>query len=135
MFHFALTPVYSFSLFSPTLTANLGFSAARAQLMSVPPYVFAAITTVLAGYTSDKMQKRAPLIIICSLTGAVGFIMLRSTKIVGVQYTGLFLAAAGGQWQNCPRPANFTDCDDIGYPLIPLIVSFGANNAGGSLKK
>jgi len=117
MFHFCLTPVYSFSLFSPTLTANLGFSAARAQLMSVPPYVLAAITTVVAGYTSDKIEKRAPVIIICSLTGALGFVLLLSTKIVGVQYTGLFLAAAGG------------------YPLIPLVVSFGANNAGGSLKK
>jgi hypothetical protein len=28
-------PVYSFSLFSPTLTANLGYSASNAQLLSV----------------------------------------------------------------------------------------------------
>jgi len=117
MFHFCLTPVYSFSLFSPTLTANLGYAAARAQLMSVPPYVLAAITTVLAGYFSDKMQIRAPIIMISSATGALGFIMLRATGNVGVQYTGLFLAAAGG------------------YPLIPLVVSWGSNNVGGSLKK
>ena len=30
----ALTPVYTFSLFSPTLTANLGYKAATAQLVS-----------------------------------------------------------------------------------------------------
>lgn len=27
MFHFCLMPVYSFSLFSPTLVANMGYSA------------------------------------------------------------------------------------------------------------
>ena len=37
MFHFCLMPVYSFSLFSPTLTANLGYSAANAQLLSGEP--------------------------------------------------------------------------------------------------
>jgi len=117
MFHFCLTPVYSFSLFSPTLVANLGYTAANAQLLSVPPYVLAALTTVLAGWLSDRKQIRAPFIIISSLTGALGFILLICTGTPGVQYVGLFLAAAGG------------------YPLIPLVVSFGANNSGGSLKK
>lgn len=91
--------------------------SARAQLLSVPPYVLAAITTVLAGWFSDKAQMRAPFIMGCSAVGALGFMLLIVTKIPGVQYVGLFLAAAGG------------------YPLIPLVVSFGANNCGGSLKK
>jgi sugar phosphate permease len=34
MFHAALMPVYTFSIFSPTLTANLGYTAATAQLVS-----------------------------------------------------------------------------------------------------
>jgi len=117
MFQGALMPLYCFSLFSPTLTANLGYTAARAQLMSVPPYVLAAGTTVLAGYYSDKMKKRAPLIIPFSLCGGLGFILLISNQIPGVNYTGLFLAAAGV------------------YPLIPLVVSWGSNCMGGSLKK
>lgn len=33
----SLMPVYCFSLFSPTLVANLGYVAATAQLLSVPP--------------------------------------------------------------------------------------------------
>jgi hypothetical protein len=33
MFHAALMPVYTFSIFSPTLTANLGYTAATAQLV------------------------------------------------------------------------------------------------------
>lgn len=71
----------------------------------------------MAGWYSDRAQMRAPFIMLCSGVGAIGFLLLIATNIPGVQYTGLFLAAAGG------------------YPLIPLVVSFGANNCGGSLKK
>jgi hypothetical protein len=35
MFQGGLMPVYCFSLFSPTLTANLGYTAATAQLVSI----------------------------------------------------------------------------------------------------
>ena len=85
-----LMPVYSFSLFSPTLTANLGYSAANAQLLSVvsestmtvlsgadidmrqPPYILAALTTVSAGFLSDKLQHRSGLVMLFSAIGALG---------------------------------------------------------------
>lgn len=41
MFHAALMPVYTFSLFSPTLTANLGYEAATAQLVRSIIAIFA----------------------------------------------------------------------------------------------
>ena len=110
-------PVYCFSLFAPTLTANLGYTAAKAQLMSTPPYVLAAITTVAAGYMSDRLQKRGIVAIVFATIGALGFTLLIATKIPGVNYVGLHLAAAGV------------------YPLIPVVVSWGSNNCGGSLKK
>jgi len=113
----ALMPVYCFSLFSPTLVAGLGYSAATAQLLSVPPYVLAAITTVLAGFLSDKSQKRGVYILGASLLGAVGFIMNIATANPAVGYVGLFLAAAGV------------------YPLIPLVVSWSGNNIGGATKR
>ncbi|KAJ9122150.1 hypothetical protein QFC24_004378 [Naganishia onofrii] len=113
----SLMPVYCFSLFAPTLTANLGYTAAKAQLMSTPPYVLAAITTVAAGYMSDRLQKRGIVAIVFATIGALGFTLLIATKIPGVNYVGLHLAAAGV------------------YPLIPVVVSWGSNNCGGSLKK
>ncbi|KAG7579940.1 hypothetical protein FFLO_00148 [Filobasidium floriforme] len=117
MFQGSLMPVYAFALFSPTLTANLGYTAAKAQLMSVPPYCVAAVTTVVAGYASDRLQKRGIVAIGFSALGALGFLMLLVTPNPNVQYAGLFLAAAGV------------------YPLIPIVVSWGSNNCGGSLKK
>lgn len=117
MFHGSLCPVYTFSLFSPTLVANLGYTAARAQLMSVPPYVLAALATLSAGWISDKIQRRGIVVIVCSCVGALGYALLLADITSGVNYFGLFLAASGM------------------YPLIPVIVAWGANNCGGSLKK
>lgn len=85
--------------------------------MSVPPYILAAITTVGAGWWSDKIQKRGIVVMTFSVVGAVGYVMLLATDMPAVNYIGLFLAASGM------------------YPLIPVVVSWGANNVGGSLKK
>lgn len=117
LFQGALMPVYCFSLFSPTLTAQLGYTAANAQLLSVPPYILAAITTIGAGYMSDRLQRRGIVAMIGAGIGCVGYVMLLATHIPAVNYIGLFLAASGM------------------YPLIPVIVSWGSNNCGGSLKK
>lgn len=117
MFHGSLCPVYTFSLFSPTLVANLGYSAARAQLMSVPPYVSAAICTLTVGYLSDKWQRRGLLVIICAAVSGLGYGLLLAHVNTAVDYFALFLASAGA------------------YPLIPIIVAWGSNNCGGALKK
>lgn len=117
MYQGCLVPLYCFSLFSPTLTANLGYKAATAQLMSVPPYIAAAVATVACGYFSDRIQKRAILAICMALVAMFGFILLIATNNAGVNYAGLMFAAIGI------------------YPLIPIILSWSANNVGGSLKK
>lgn len=52
-----------------------------------------------------------------SSVGAIGYTMLIVTGKPAVNYLGLFLAASGM------------------YPLIPVVVSWGVNNVGGSLKK
>jgi hypothetical protein len=42
----------------------MGFSAANAQALSAPPYVFAFFTVILAGYLSDRYKRRALGIIV-----------------------------------------------------------------------
>jgi nitrate/nitrite transporter NarK len=85
--------------------------------MSVPPYVVAAVTTCAAGWISDRIQKRAIVAMVCSSVAVMGFLLLLASRNPNAQYAGLFFAAAGG------------------YPLIPVVVSWGTNNSGGSLKK
>jgi len=51
-------PIYSFSLFLPTIIKNMGYTANDAQLMSVPPYVFACFFTIMASWFADRSQQR-----------------------------------------------------------------------------
>lgn len=52
------TPLYSFSLFLPTIVKNLGYTNELAQLMTVPPYVAACICTLLGGFLADRHGQR-----------------------------------------------------------------------------
>ncbi|KAL2073530.1 hypothetical protein VTL71DRAFT_10856 [Oculimacula yallundae] len=111
------TAVYSFSLFLPTIIRNMGYTKVQAQLLSVPPYVLGCIITIGAGYYADKYKQRAVFMLACSGTAIIGWAMLISTTMPGVQYTGTFLACAGI------------------FPCVPLGVAWNGNNIGGSLKR
>ena len=106
-----------------------------ADISAVPPYVLAAITTILAGWLSDKYQQRGIFVMALSLVGTLGYLMNLVTNIPGVNYTGLFLAAAGSKLPIKCYFRVFSDIAHAVYPQIPLVVSWGANNSGGSLKR
>jgi MFS family permease len=112
-----LTPLYSFSLFLPSIIAAMGFSAATSQLLTVPPYVLGCICTVLGGYFSDKTGKRGLFLVCFCCMAIVGYILLISTDVPAAQYIGTFLAACGV------------------YPMIPIMVMWNGNNIGGSTKR
>lgn len=116
-FFSAVVPLYCFSLFSPTIIKQLGYEAATSQLMSVPPYVAASIVTIFMGWLSDRLQTRAPFVVAQGLVGALGYGLLLADISTGVSYFALFLGACGI------------------YPVFPIIVAWGSNNFGGSLKK
>ncbi|KAF4126519.1 Major Facilitator Superfamily [Geosmithia morbida] len=117
----SLMPLYSFSLFLPTIIQNMSFTTAdavvRNQLLSVPPYALAAIVTVVVGFWSDRSGRRAIFNICCAPIALTGFIMLIATDKAGVQYAGVFLGAAGI------------------YPAISLTIAWVANNVEGVYKR
>ncbi|KAH6650432.1 major facilitator superfamily domain-containing protein [Chaetomium tenue] len=112
-------PLYAFSLFLPTIISNLGWntSVVRSQLMSVPPYVTAAILTVAIGFIADRTRARGLCNILVSVMAVAGFAMLLGTEDPGVQYAGTFLAALGI------------------YPCISNTISWVANNVEGVYKR
>lgn len=110
-------PLYAFSLFLPTIVADLGYTSTRAQLLSVPPYAAAAILTVTIGYVADRTRQRGLCNICVSFLGIVGFSMLLSGKSPGIQYAGTFLGALGI------------------YPCIANTISWVSNNTEGSYKR
>jgi MFS family permease len=111
------TPLYSISLFLPTIVKNLGYTNNKAQLMTVPPYVVACFFTIGAGYAADKFKQRGVFMLIFEVVAIIGFTLLISSGKPHVQYAGTFFAASGI------------------YPLVPMGVAWNGNNIGGSLKR
>jgi sugar phosphate permease len=52
------TPLYSISLFLPTIVKELGYTNNSAQLMTVPPYFAACFCCILGGWGADKLRQR-----------------------------------------------------------------------------
>ena len=75
-----LIPVYAFSLFLPTITSDLGYEAAQAQLLSTPPYIAGYIFTVAIGIISAKYKSRRPFVSL-STTGIIGYAILYGTNV------------------------------------------------------
>jgi MFS family permease len=87
--------IYAFSLFLPTIIKNMGYSSNSAQLMSVPPYVFACFFTITASWFADRYNRRGVFLLGFQLVAILGFAMLAGTANPTVQYTGTVFAAVG----------------------------------------
>lgn len=109
--------LYAFSLFLPSIIAELGYSATRAQLLSVPPYAAACILTVLIGWAADRTNKRGIYNIGVSLVGILGFAILLASRNAALSYVGVFLGALGI------------------YPCIPNTITWVSNNVEGVYKR
>lgn len=99
----------------------MGYTAAVAQLLTIPPYALAFFTTLGAAIFSEKLGKRALFIGGSALVAAIGYIiLLANTDPVarpGVSYLGTFFAAAGI------------------YPATALVLSWPAINVSGQTKR
>ncbi|KAL0576632.1 hypothetical protein V5O48_005331 [Marasmius crinis-equi] len=109
--------LYSYSLFLPTIVSGLGYSGAQAQLHTVPPYVPAAVLTVVVAFLSDRLRWRGPFILICLPIAIAGYIVIIVAETNSVRYAAVFLMAAGV------------------YPSGPSILSILPNNTSGHYKK
>ncbi|KAJ6192042.1 major facilitator superfamily domain-containing protein [Bipolaris maydis] len=73
---FINTTVQGISLFLPTILKELGWSAAKAQLNSVPPYVCACPIAIAVATVSDKTNRRGVYLAIFAFPAIAGFSIL-----------------------------------------------------------
>ncbi|KAG8839992.1 hypothetical protein FRB91_006635 [Serendipita sp. 411] len=111
------TPLYSVSLFLPTIIKSMGYKDNKAQLMTVPPYIVACLFTISGGFLADRFRQRGIFMIGFCALAVMGFTMLISTKNIHVQYAGTFFAASGI------------------YANVPGGVAWNSNNIGGHTKR
>ncbi|ORY30195.1 major facilitator superfamily domain-containing protein [Naematelia encephala] len=90
---------YGLSFTLPTIVKNMGFSAARAQGLSAPPYVFACFCVLLSGWFSDRYRMRMWSTALPSAVAFIGLLIAVLTvthkNLVPLSYIGVCLAAGG----------------------------------------
>ncbi|RHZ68014.1 hypothetical protein CDV55_107053 [Aspergillus turcosus] len=94
-----------------------GYTAIKAQLLSVPPFAAAAILTITVGYIADRTRQRGICNMAVSVLGMIGFSMLLGAESAGTRYVGVFLGAMGI------------------YPAISNTISWASNNTEGVYKR
>lgn len=110
---------YSVSFFTPTILSQLGWTAVRAQVLSIPIYVVAFATNLIAAVCSDRLRHRYAFTIIGVVVATVGYVLLLAQKSVPVpaRYLAVYLITSGA------------------YITQPITLIWLANNMGGHYKR
>lgn len=109
-FFLILVPIYSFSLFLPSIISGLGYKHVQAQLLTVPPNFLAFLVVLGSSFVSDRIKMRGPCICVGLILAAIGYIMQIASHTPGVKYAGTFFVASGA------------------FPCSPLVLAWLSNN-------
>ena len=110
-------PIYSVALFSPIIIKNLCFTAAQAQLMSIPPFLCGCISTIVISIYSDKVNLRGPFVVLGAAVSMIGYIVACVTSKPGPGYVATIIA---------------TFCV---FSTIPVNTVWVGGNPGGDMKR
>ncbi|CAK7200689.1 hypothetical protein SEUCBS139899_003387 [Sporothrix eucalyptigena] len=112
--------VYSFTFTAPTIILELGYTAAKAQLLTIPIYVTGAIFTFAMAWLADRRRTRWPFVVGPYTVALVGFLGVMATpkeKYPGVVYFWLFFIPGGV------------------YAAVATLVSWVSNNLSPTWKR
>lgn len=118
MMYFSVNVSYaSLPVYLPTILAKMGYSNINAQGLSAPPYFAAYLFANITTFIADRTQQRGLVLIITSLVGGIGYVVLATVTTVGVRYFAVYLAAAGV------------------FSTIPNILAWTLNNQGSDTRR
>ncbi|BFZ65409.1 hypothetical protein YB2330_006575 [Saitoella coloradoensis] len=95
IFFCLITPIYSFSLFLPTILKTFTASTTKTQLLSVPPYICGAMSVLTTAHFSDRFKRRGYFIMLTTPLGITGYLLLLTSSNPTTKYVGTFLASIG----------------------------------------
>ncbi|KAK5192635.1 hypothetical protein LTR99_009611 [Exophiala xenobiotica] len=110
--------LYAFAYFLPVILKDgFGYSTAKAQVMTFPPYLVGGVWMVICGVLGDKLRTRGPIMIANCVIFIVGIVMVVWCTGTRARYAGVFIGQMG----------------TVGN--IPLQWAYAHNNLVGQLKK
>lgn len=109
----------SISVFLPSIVKTLGYTNAKAQLMTVPPYACAGVVMLIIAKLSDRAKMRGPFVAAVLALSGIGYTILLTvpTTSTKARYGAIFLAVSGT------------------YTGIPLAMSWTTGNAGSETRR
>ncbi|KAG8733755.1 hypothetical protein FRC11_002823 [Ceratobasidium sp. 423] len=109
----------SISVFLPSIIKSLGYTDAKAQIMTVPPYACACIVMILVAKTSDRFNIRGPFVAAALVLSGIGYTILLTvpTTATKVRYGAIILTVIGT------------------YSGFPISISWTIGNAGSETRR
>lgn len=106
----------------PTIVKSMGFTSAKAQLLTIPPYICGAVSAWVVAVFADRYKWRMPFIVGPQLCVVVSFAVLfaKAAAIqsnIGLCYFAVCLACAGM------------------YPIFPGVNAWNVANSAGAAKR
>ncbi|KAL4809465.1 major facilitator superfamily domain-containing protein [Aspergillus unguis] len=110
---------YAVSFFTPTILQQLGWTAIRAQVMSIPIYAVSMVITLSTAWVSDRLAHRYLFTLAGVLIATIGYVLLlnQASIPVGARYFALFAITGGG------------------YLTQPILMGWLSNNMAGHYKQ
>lgn len=110
---------YSASFFTPTILSQLGWTAVRAQVLSIPIYIVAAVTCLTTAFLTDRLRHRYAFALLGIVVSSAGYAILlaQHSVCVAARYLAVYLVMAGG------------------YITQPITLVWLSNNMGGHYKR
>lgn len=106
-----------FSSFLPLIVQSFGYSRVTTQILTIPVYIAAAISTIGLAVVSDRMRNRGNILTVSFAMAGLGWLFLIVSKSKGLSLAGCFFAGMGT------------------YPTVVLIQAWQTSNVIGFTKR
>lgn len=124
-------PFSSLSLFTPSITAGLGYKNLEAQLMTVPPYAVAYVIQLLTSASADHFNARGLHSAALATVGAIGF--LASAVLPAESYLpryGCLIVAASGAFACIPPLLGWLSSNIFSTASVGLAIALNIGLGG-----
>jgi MFS family permease len=120
--------------FTPSVVLTFGYSRTVTQLLTVPPFMFAFLTTMVAGAVADHYRQRGLVAMATAALGILGCILNFSGTSLGIRYPALFFLI-GGVYACTPSVLAWIPNNTAAYGKRAAVVALGfmVGNSGGIL--
>ncbi|KAG7445485.1 MFS general substrate transporter [Guyanagaster necrorhizus] len=134
VFFFSGILLFGLAYFTPSIVQSLGYSSARSNLMSVPPFAVAFAVSLGTSYLCDRFHIRGLVCIISSIVSMIGFIVFLKSTAHDTRYGSLFLSIPGA-FTSAPTLAAWNAANSEPHVRRATTIAIGVmmTSAGGIL--